>query len=425
MAAEREEQIEVLVRQYRERLEQSLPAGPRDLNQIEDLARKLGQDVQRDLTEEFVREEVERREGNQTACPCGDTARFRGRYAREIVTAAGRVRVRRAYFHCAGCGSGHCPADAWLGLGPANTTPTAQAHLAGLAARVPYTQVNDVLAQLGLPLSLDVKSIEQVAQRVGQRLELGPPPSCGPAERGVALGFDGVMIPTWDGYKEARVGVVYEPDWEAGRTPDAEASLRKEYCATTGSRESLVAAVCARARERARGGVVAVVCDGAALDWVELDRYLPLRVEILDFYHVLERLALLAGVLHPGDAASAERWRTAMKQELLAFGPWKLLEALRAWEPESAVAREVRRVQLAYFARQQERMRYPAYLRRGFPIGSGAVEGACKHVVADRFAGGGMRWKLATANPVMQLRAAILTQPRLDLRSLAGRTVAA
>jgi hypothetical protein len=109
-----------------------------------------------------------------------------------------------------------------------------------------------------------------------------------------------------------------------------------------------------------------------------------------------------------------------MEKELLEIGPWELLRQLRAWEPESAGAREVRRVQLAYFERQQERMRYPDYLRRGFPIGSGAVEGACKHVVADRFKGGGMRWKLETADPVMQLRAALITQPRLDLRQFAA-----
>jgi hypothetical protein len=66
-------------------------------------------------------------------------------------------------------------------------------------------------------------------------------------------------------------------------------------------------------------------------------------------------------------------------------------------------------------------MRYPDYLRRGFPIGSGAIEGACKHVVADRFDGGGMRWKLETADPVMQIRAALITQPRLDLRRFAAR----
>ena len=244
----------------------------------------------------------------------------------------------------------------------------------------------------------------------------------GPATRPVALGFDGVMFPTWEGNKEARCAVIYEPDWDAARTPEGEAGLRKEYLATTGSRESLVRAACARAQARAGGGIVAVVCDGAALDWVDLDPYLPLRVEILDFYHVVERLGEIAPGIAPAAAAA---WQTTMRQALLEQGPAPLLAALRAWEPEAEAAQEVKRVQLAYFERQQGRMQYPEYLQRGFPIGSGAVEGACKHVVADRFDGGGMRWKRETADPLMQLRAALLTQPRLDLQRLIATQPAA
>jgi hypothetical protein len=429
MPTEREEQIEALMRQYRERLEQALPEGPLDINQIEDLAGRVGQDVQRDLTERLVREELEREEGNQAACPCGGVARFRGRYAQAIVTAAGRIRVRRAYFHCAACGKGRCPADARLELGPANTTPTAQARLAVLSALVPYTQVNDVLGQLGLPLSLDLKSTERIAQRVGARVQAAPLHPYGWARRAVALALDGVMLPTWDGSKETRCAVVYEPDWEAGRTPAAEAGLRKEYLATTGSRESLVRAACARAVARCGpGGVLSVLGDAAALDWVELRAYLDGKVaawvEILDFYHVAERLGKIALAMYPTDAAQAAAWRTAMKQELLEWGPRKLLEGLRDWEPQEAAPQEVRREQLGYFEGQQERMRYPEYLRRGFPIGSGAVEGACKHVVSDRFKGGGMRWKLATAEPLLQLRAALLTQPHLDLRTYAKEPTA-
>lgn len=52
----------------------------------------------------------------------------------------------------------------------------------------------------------------------------------------------------------------------------------------------------------------------------------------------------------------------------------------------------------------------------GFPIGSGAVEKASRHALADRFDGGGMCWKLETADPVMQLRAASITRSRLNVR---------
>jgi hypothetical protein len=45
--------------------------------------------------------------------------------------------VRRAYYHCGGCGHGYCPVDARLALGPARTTPTVQARLAVLSTLEP------------------------------------------------------------------------------------------------------------------------------------------------------------------------------------------------------------------------------------------------------------------------------------------------
>jgi hypothetical protein len=415
----RERRIRAIAQRLAERLAAEWPEGDLTVNDIEELAERLGREVQHEISERFLQDEAERKAGNQVACPCGGRATYRGHNELTVVTAAGRLRVRRAYYYCDQCRAGQCPADRWLGLGPANTTPTAQARLALLAALSPsYVQVADLVAQLGLPLQLDLKSTEQVAQAVGAQVKAHPCQPHGKATRPVAVGFDGIMVPTWEGNKEARCAIIYEPDWDAARTPEGEVGLRKEYLATTDSRESLVRAACARAQARAGGGVVAVVGDGAALDWVDLDRYLPLRVEILDFYHVLERVGEIAKAREP-EAAAAAAWRAAMRQALLEQGPPPLLAALRAWEPAGETAGEVKRVQLAYFERQQARMQYPEYLRRGFPIGSGAVEGACKHGVADRFDGSGMRWKRATADPLMHLRAALLTQPRLDLRRFA------
>ena len=423
---ERQRLIREIAERVAERLTERWPAEGAHINDLEDFAERLGQEVQREVSEHVLQEEAARRDGNQCACPCGGCATFQRFHGLWILTAAGRLRVRRAYYHCENCGQGFCPADARLGLGPANTTPTAQARLAVLSVLEPYVQVADLLFQLGLPLQVDLKSTERVTQAVGARLAAAPRPRpYGVTERPVAVGFDGVMLRMWAGRQEARVGVVYEPDPEAPRTPAGEAQLRKEYFATTGSRESLVAAVCARARERAGEGVVAVVSDGAALEWVELDHYLPHRVEILDFYHVLERVGEVARAMYPEAPQEALAWQAAIKKELLEIGPWRLLRELKDWAPANAAGQEVRRVQLAYFQRQPERMRYPQFRRRGFPLGSGAVEGACKHVAVDRLRGSGMRWQPATAEPVLQLRAALLTQPRLDFRAYAASKQAA
>lgn len=194
-----------------------------------------------------------------------------------------------------------------MGLGPAHTTPTVQARVTVLSAHGAYTQVPMVLQQLGLPIRLDIKSVEAVAQRVGGAMQASPPPTVPPAERPLAVAVDGVMLPTRQGYKEARCGVVYEPDWEADRSAAACARLRKEYVATTGSRESLVREVALRVeRRRPVGARVAALGDGAEWIWEQYAQHLPERVEILDFYHVSERLAQIAATLHPGDAPAAQ-----------------------------------------------------------------------------------------------------------------------
>ncbi|MBI3327523.1 MAG: hypothetical protein HYZ81_12585 [Nitrospinae bacterium] len=44
-------------------------------------------------------------------------------------------------------------------------------------------------------------------------------------------------------------------------------------------------------------------------------------------------------------------------------------------------------------------MHYDEYLARGWPIGTGVVEGACGHLVKDRMEQSGMRWSQGGARP--------------------------
>jgi hypothetical protein len=49
-------------------------------------------------------------------------------------------------------------------------------------------------------------------------------------------------------------------------------------------------------------------------------------------------------------------------------------------------------------------MAYHAYLAAGYPIASGVIEGACRHVVKDRMERSGMRWVLPGAHAMLGLR---------------------
>lgn len=53
-------------------------------------------------------------------------------------------------------------------------------------------------------------------------------------------------------------------------------------------------------------------------------------------------------------------------------------------------------------------MRYDEYLRAGYPIASGVIEGACRHYVRDRLERSGMRWTRAGAQAMLDVRSEFL-----------------
>jgi hypothetical protein len=417
---ERRRKLEEIAARVVDRLDREWPAQDAHINELEDLSERVGRELMREVTEELVRERSQRKPGNQSTCPhCHRPARFAGYAEAAYGTLHGHFPVSRAYFYCAPCQKGHVPLDAAWGLGPGRTTPSVQAVVADLATDPSYVRLPDRLRRLHFPFTVCVKTAEQIAQHVGAAVQAAPPQITTRATRPLAVAVDGVIVPTRAGGKEARAGVVYEPDWEAGRTPEACAGLRKEYVGTFGDREALLAEVCRRVERRRPTPQtrVGALGDGAHWIWEGYAKHLPHRVDILDFYHACEHLTTVATARFGVGAPEGKAWVATMKHELLTVGPWELLRSVEAWAPATEVAQEVRRQELVYFQNNQDRMHYPEYLQLGLPIGSGAVEGACKHLVGARFKGAGMRWNLPTAEPLVHLRAAVLTRPDIDLRA--------
>jgi hypothetical protein len=58
-----------------------------------------------------------------------------------------------------------------------------------------------------------------------------------------------------------------------------------------------------------------------------------------------------------------------------------------------------------YLTKNADRMRYNKYLAAGYPIASGVIEGACRHVVKDRMERSGMSWTRPGAQAMLNLRA--------------------
>ena len=136
---------------------------------------------------------------------------------------------------------------------------------------------------------------------------------------------------------------------------------------------------------------------------------------ILDFYHASEHVREFAKVLIPHDDErrrdQTDRWCHILKHR---GGP-ALLETLQAMDLSGmdAAVRESHRLLIGYLGNNTHRTNYPSYTTRGWQIGSGMIESACKTVVGHRLKASGMRWREPGTTALCQLRALYKSEPAL------------
>ena len=166
-------------------------------------------------------------------------------------------------------------------------------------------------------------------------------------------------------------------------------------------------------------GEVVVLGDGAAWIWRSFSHHYPDAVQILDYFHASEHLALVANAWYGEGTEKAKRWVEARQCDLLSDCVETVIRSIRSWKPVDDEAKEIRRKNLSYFATNKDRMRYATFKAHGYHIGSGLVESACKTVVGTRLKQSGMRWSQAGAEAMLHLRSLLLTNQNADLRSYA------
>jgi hypothetical protein len=158
---------------------------------------------------------------------------------------------------------------------------------------------------------------------------------------------------------------------------------------------------------------LAILNDGAPEMWNlladELDDDIE-RVELLDYFHVIEKLAPAAQILFGSDdGKELRRWKLALLNSDHAAK--RILRELVESGQEDARRDGERPVHdaITYFENNLDRMKYASARERGLPIGSGNVEATCKTLVGVRMKRCGSRWKVDTGEHVIQLRALALS----------------
>jgi len=134
-------------------------------------------------------------------------------------------------------------------------------------------------------------------------------------------------------------------------------------------------------------------------------------VGILDIWHVTEYLWKLAYCFHSEGSDEAEAFVETYLRKLLEGKVRRAIGGIRQMATKRGLSKPRRKKLqqcLNYFAKRCEHMKYNEYLAAGYPIGSGVVEGACRHLVKDRMEQAGMRWRIEGAQAVLSLRAIYL-----------------
>ncbi len=128
--------------------------------------------------------------------------------------------------------------------------------------------------------------------------------------------------------------------------------------------------------------------------------------KLVDFYHLIEKLAPAAKVLFGDEhAKNLARWKLSLVNKSSARAV--ILGELRDSGREDIVLDSERPVHdaITYLERHHGRMDYARARTLGLPIGSGNVEATCKSLVETRMRRAGCRWKIDTGEHIIQLRA--------------------
>jgi hypothetical protein len=370
-------------------------------------------------------------------CPhCREAARCKGFRPRTAVGLLGAMRLSRHYYLCEDCHRGTFPWDDQLGLHSHDLTPAAAeiVCLAGLLASFAEAAQKTLPRMSGLHVS--EATVERATEATGHRLgaALAAGLTFGDAKAwdwhkdaegktvayvlgdSTGVGMQGAQGAKAEG-RMANVVVIANPVPEE-RARWADPARQKpppwqtRYLATLQPWSEL------RTMVRRQGNQVGMdqaerwvaLADGAnGLDDFLEKNFPRVEVVILDFWHATEYLGGLAKALHPGSEAACQAWLEQWCHKLKHEGGQAVLDKLRTLEVSSSAAQASLEEVVTYFTNQVHRMDYPAYRAKGWCIGSGVVESACKRVVGQRLKGSGMRWGEDGANAVCHLRALFLS----------------
>ena len=360
-----------------------------------------------------------------------------------------KVFIERPYFYKQGVGT-QIPLDAELGLGDDSYSDLLRETTEFLAVYHTYGGKDAGFLERLFGFSLSTRALQQNVAEDAESVEAyyaQKPPPCPKSEaeilviqadgKGVPMVLEEDEVPEVQvrlgkgqkhGHKkEAIVTTIYTitaaprtpteviasffKENQPKKTPKKDAKPQNKHIwATLDGKDVALSRLSIQVALREGGHLLhrIALCDGCEALQSRIVLQFKGFILILDFVHANEYLWDVANSLLGETSEQRLEWVKSRTLQILSGQTEQVIAELRriAKNKKTKVAQRKQLHKTAnYFERNLPYMDYQTYLSNGYPIASGAIEGACRHFVKDRFELSGMRWLQTGAENLLRLRA--------------------
>lgn len=278
-----------------------------------------------------------------------------------------------------------------------------------------FDEASESLFRIG-GISLSDKTIERLCHHYGDLIEESwvDSPLAAPDSHLHYAMVDGSMVLTREEkWKEMKLGRVYAAGDQMAQSEARNMVKQSNYTAHLGDHQAFFEKFFDQVAHLTN---LVFICDGARWIWNWIDDYFPDSIQILDWYHLIEKISQFALTVFP-NRAQAVQWIEQQEQLLWEDQFLQCIDNIEELKLKTTND-QLRRKLLVYMNNNQKRMRYKTFRQQGLSIGSGPIESANRQVIQKRLKLSGQRWTKDGAQQVANLRTVFMGKQATKIKQI-------
>ena len=358
------------------------------------------------------------------------TYSYHGLVPKTYISIFGPISIKRAYYYNKEKRNGIYPLEQNNYFLKDMCLPEVKELICYTSALEPFGQAQNILKHLS-GIEVSTFEIQKTSKSIGDELVkiedelIHNPKQYKPSKKQIdkmVISMDGAMINTKEGWKEVKSGVIYEYEKEN----DNFKTKHKTYISRIEKSDEFSKRLKQEAGRRHYLDVneLIVIGDGAKWIWDLAEKEFPLAAQIVDWYHAKQHLYNIIDLLYENKKTNEAVSFTETCSDILYSGDIDSLEEMIIQKRmENNIIEQMDdfiklQTEMNYFKTNKNRMKYRYFREKGYPIGSGIIEAACKQLVQLRLKRNGMKWKKSGAHSILQLRCQYLGNRWDDVKNI-------